>query len=1011
MNGDSEKITTFLKTKKSFFNKLILKTIKAINNKKYLRLFSNSDVKVCLNELSSIQTKINNADTIEELQIVNNKMSTVMKDFGTLSLQDLISVCYGNTEFDNNDKYCFLCENFIPTGYNVIKENLNYENLHCDEVEETNNLHMKVNGIHIYFHDTDSKKMIIVKGYLEDIPQMLINNSYITKRKEEFANYIKQQKIENSDILSNFSQSITMKEYLLFSSSKLFDLFEKYNQVANHMQAITIMTAIKEYSNSDMFHKRIITMSLLINSNNVYNQYLAYLLYDILNTEGNMNIDNSAQTELFDSLPYFLKQIFKNTIKNTLTKIDEIANIDESKIPIEQQICLLKTSDNVKEKAMQKFKEIKSKSEDSGSKSRQYLDGLMKIPFSVYKENRITKLYNQNSNTFYELHKHLVKEYGYKSEENLINDKMIFSEICQQMKVMKDFLISKIDKPYMKNANNAIIKRAKQIVKEKQNLTLTKPITKSMVIDLISNNEELKREAFDKCEDIYKKEKDFFNTLENTGEIIQNDIKNITEDLGNAIHGHDNAKRQIERIIAQWINGNNSGYCLGFEGPPGIGKTSLAKKGIAKCLKDENNCPRPFSFIALGGSSNASTIDGHNYTYVGSTWGKIVDILMDSKCMNPIIFIDELDKVSKSEQGKEIIGVLTHLTDYTQNDGFQDKYFTGINLDLSKALFIFSYNDVNNIDKILLDRIHRIKFDIMTISDKIVIVKQFIFPELCERVGLVNKLHIDDDTITYIIDSYTYEPGVRKLREILFEIVGEINVIALKNEEPLTFPMHITKEDVINKYLKNHNIMIKSVIHKYPTVGLINGLWANSLSQGGILPIQVSHYPSNTNYDLKLTGMQGDVMKESMNVAKSLSFKLLKKIDNIDICTTEKDCSNNLTYLKKAIHIHCPDGATPKDGPSAGTAITLAIYSLLSNKKINNDVAITGEINLFGKITAIGGLDLKILGAYKANVKTLIYPEENLFDFNKFIEKHEYVLEKMNFVSCSSVYDIIHLVL
>ena len=294
-------------------------------------------------------------------------------------------------------------------------------------------------------------------------------------------------------------------------------------------------------------------------------------------------------------------------------------------------------------------------------------------------------------------------------------------------------LISKIDKPYMKNANNTIIKRAKQIVKEKQNLTLTKPITKSMVIDLISNNEELKREAFDKCEDIYKKEKDFFNTLENTGEIIQNDIKNITEDLGNAIHGHDNAKRQIERIIAQWINGNNSGYCLGFEGPPGIGKTSLAKKGIAKCLKDENNCPRPFSFIALGGSSNASTIDGHNYTYVGSTWGKIVDILMDSKCMNPIIFIDELDKVSKSEQGKEIIGVLTHLTDYTQNDGFQDKYFTGINLDLSKALFIFSYNDVNNIDKILLDRIHRIKFDIMTISDKIVIVKQFIFQNYAAR--------------------------------------------------------------------------------------------------------------------------------------------------------------------------------------------------------------------------------------------------------------------------------------
>ena len=135
-----------------------------------------------------------------------------------------------------------------------------------------------------------------------------------------------------------------------------------------------------------------------------------------------------------------------------------------------------------------------------------------------------------------------------------------------------------------------------------------------------------------------------------------------------------------------------TGYCLGFEGPPGTGKTSLAKKGISQCLVDNGNT-RPFAFIALGGSSNGSTLEGHNYTYVGSTYGKIVEILIETQCMNPIIYIDELDKISKTENGKELIGILTHMTDPSQNEQFSDKYFSGINIDLSKVLFIFSYND------------------------------------------------------------------------------------------------------------------------------------------------------------------------------------------------------------------------------------------------------------------------------------------------------------------------------
>ena len=179
-----------------------------------------------------------------------------------------------------------------------------------------------------------------------------------------------------------------------------------------------------------------------------------------------------------------------------------------------------------------------------------------------------------------------------------------------------------------------------------------------------------------------------------------------------------------------------NGYSFGFEGPPGVGKTSLANEGITKCLKDKDGNNRPFSFIAIGGSSNGSTLQGHNYTYVGSTWGKIVDILIESKCMNPIIFIDELDKVSNSENGKEIIGILTHLIDSTQNYKYQDKYFSGIDLNLSKALFVFSYNDPSKIDKILLDRIHRIKFKPLTLKEKIVISKNYILPKITRNLSM-----------------------------------------------------------------------------------------------------------------------------------------------------------------------------------------------------------------------------------------------------------------------------------
>ena len=464
--------------------------------------------------------------------------------------------------------------------------------------------------------------------------------------------------------------------------------------------------------------------------------------------------------------------------------------------------------------------------------------------------------------------------------------------------------------------------------------------------------------------------------------LFKKSIKEMEQTLDASVYGHATAKNQMVKIVSQWISGERSGYCFGFEGSAGVGKTSLAKLGVSNCLKDENGNARPFAFIAMGGSCNGSTLEGHGYTYVNSSWGKIVDILMDSKCLNPIIYFDEFDKISKSENGKEISGILTHLLDQSQNSEFEDKYFPGIKIDLSKALIIVSYNDPDSIDRILLDRIHRIKFDNLTTEDKLVIAKDYIIPEIDKKMGFYNTVTISDEILYTIIREYTSEPGVRKLKELLFDLYGEINIELLKCDDiNRVVPIKLTIDDVELKYLSKRIKIKDKTIQAVDYVGTINGMWANSMGKGGILQIETAYCPSNVFLDLKLTGLQGDVMKESMNVAKSLAWSLCS--DEVKSNIINKFTGANC----QGIHVHCPEGAVNKNGPSAGLAITLAIYSLLNNIPIRRTIAITGETDLRGNATAIGGLEYKIAGSIIAGVKKIIYPAENSKDFAEIVKK------------------------
>ena len=977
--------THLIEKKIAFFHDIIQKTILNVQKMKNLDILGISEVNSCITLLNTISIKLKNIDMtniIEYLQLINNELLNIIKIYGTDSLEDLLMICFGpnfNQSIPENDvsKFELLAKYFHPTSFNDKKVPekkkpksslsssssssssilLPPNHLDCKQIDEKQ-FHFKVYGIKLYICHPSFSTNIVITGILDDIIINFINNNtFLNTSVQQIADNLPQDENFHSAPFKCYIQSLSLKDYLISNNSysNIFNTFIGYVSQYKTLKQKSIAQISKEFISIDLFAKRTLLILLLNNSHQYDNKYIAYLLYYILSHEINSsatNIDTKDQVLLFDSFPYSIKQYFKEAMKQIIQYTAEISNFDINKIPLEQQICLMKTSNSVKEKAMTKLKEIKAKSEDSGSKARQYLDGLLKVPFNIFIKEPIMNLMSVNREIFCKL------------KLNSSNHKYTHLEIIKYIKELKEQT-----EDYSSYAKPDLLKT---IAKMSSKLKHYSSKNKTELVQLIKDNKHLLE---DKHPEI--------NMIETNFQTITNYIKNVKITLDEAVHGHNNAKDQIERILGQWITGEQDGHCFGFEGPPGVGKTSLAKRGLANCLKDGDGNTRPFSFIQMGGDSNGSTLHGHNYTYVGSTWGSIVQILMDKQCMNPIIFIDELDKISKTEHGREIIGILTHLLDPTQNDCFQDKYFNGIDLDLSKALFVLSYNDVSLIDKTLLDRIHRIKFNNLSLEDKLVISKNHILPEIFKKMGLENMIHFDDTVLALIIEEYTSEPGVRKLKEILYEIIGEINIDILKNQNySYDLTIHITAEMIKTKYFKDKHEIIWKQVPSESLIGIANGMWANSVGQGGVIPVQSKFYPAPGFLDIKLTGLQGDVMKESMNVALTLAWNM-----------TDQNIKDELRDRAKTnpfgIHINTPEGSVQKDGPSAGGCITTTIFSLLNNKKIKCNFAQTGEISLDGKITAIGGLDLKILGSLKSGVTHFIYPEENKKDFNKFMEKYK----------------------
>ena len=888
-----------------------------------------------------------------------------------------------------------------------------YKPSFIDLKTNSNNLLLKIYGAKLYI--PYKNLLLVATGFF------IKDNFKLYKEHPLLKNiYTNIHKIINTiDIpkpfIKQYIQKITLKELIVYSNKTILEKILEQYLFLQKIKNKNISNLVKDFLMVDMFKQYKYIKLLTLDKNNEENNYIAYLLYDLIHSNHSVAYNNGRSNNIYNCLSWPVQKTIKNSDKIITKNINKITDFDIKNIPYEQRIILLKTSNEIKNKALTKLKEVKSgKNGESNSKAQQYLDGLLKIPFGIYKKPSIL-IHKQTCTSIVINYKRTILENiteleeTYKLDDNsldIINTiRNILSTVHKKINICNtDIFIKKLEALHTQLLNTKQNIQNNHMLLENQNISIqniyilsvktlrkvcailqiTQKGNKQQLINKIINNMCLN----DSDNDLYH----IININHVYSQIINNIqhilykikeyhtlqtqyLQNVSKLLNQNIYGLEEPKRQIKRVIAQWISGKNKGHVLGLEGPPGTGKTTLAKYGIGNCLQDSDNTTRPFVFVPLGGSCNGSTLEGHNYTYVGSNWGKIVDSLITTKCMNPIIYIDELDKVSKTEHGKEIIGILTHLTDSTQNEEFNDKYFSGIPIDISKCLIIFSYNNAELVDKILLDRIQTIKIDPISEKDKVQVTRLHLLPEIYSNIGIHTiDLVISDTIIKYIISIYTYEAGARKLKEKLYQIIREVNLLILTHA--IELPFTITKEFVDTIFKNNLKVQIKT-INKKPKVGIVNGLYATALGIGGITAIQIKKIYSKNVLDLLLTGNQGDIMKESMKVAKTVCLNY--------ITTYFKNI--NISKLEYCIHIHCPNGGTPKDGPSAGSGITLAIISFITNKKIRNDFAITGEIDLDGNVIQIGGLHSKLNGAKSAGVRTVLCPKMNQPDYENIIEK------------------------
>ena len=446
---------------------------------------------------------------------------------------------------------------------------------------------------------------------------------------------------------------------------------------------------------------------------------------------------------------------------------------------------------------------------------------------------------------------------------------------------------------------------------------------------------------------------------------------------------------------------STTGAILCFSGPPGVGKTSLANS-IAKALK------RKLVRIALGGLEDVNELRGHRRTYIGAMPGRIVQGIIEAEEMNPVVVLDEIDKIARSFRG-DPTAVLLEVLDPEQNNKFRD-YYLNFNIDLSKVIFIATANEVGSIPAPLRDRMEFIFVSSYTPQEKYEIAKKYLIPQELKKHGLKNsEINISKPTLQLIISNYTRESGVRNLRRRIADILRKVAKQLLIN--PSIEKVTITQQN-LKEFLPKSVFEIDEV-EKEGSVGIVNGLAWTSVG-GDVLKVEAIRIQGKGG--IQITGSLGDVMKESAKIALSVVKVLIDNnkinvplsiIPNVPVEKEEnaRKIEPSDVYRRYDLHIHVPEGATPKDGPSAGITMATAIASILSDQKVKSDVAMTGELTLTGKVLPIGGLKEKLIAAYKAKIKTALIPKKN---YEKDLDEiPDEVKEKMTIIPVSRVEEVL----
>lgn len=436
-------------------------------------------------------------------------------------------------------------------------------------------------------------------------------------------------------------------------------------------------------------------------------------------------------------------------------------------------------------------------------------------------------------------------------------------------------------------------------------------------------------------------------------------------------------ERILEFVAVKQFTTNIKNQIICLVGPPGVGKTSIAAS-IARALG------RKYARVSLGGMHDEAEIRGHRKTYVGAMPGRIVTAIINSKAENPVIVLDEIDKMSNNFRG-DPTSALLEVLDPEQNKSFRDN-FMEIPIDLSDTLFIATANSYDGIPSPLLDRMEIIELSTYTDTEKLSIAKNHLIPKQMKRGGMSSRtFKITDEAILALISGYTREAGVRSLER---QIASLVRKSAKKIAEGKAKSVRITEKN-LTEFLGKVKV-VPEVLETENTVGVVNGL-AYTQSGGDLLKVEVAVMEGNGK--IELTGSLGEVMKESAKIAHSFVRTI-----------SEKYGINAEFYKNKDIHVHFPEGAIPKDGPSAGVTMVTAMVSALGNIPVKRDVAMTGEVTLRGKVLPIGGLKEKTLAAYRAGVSTVLIPSDNMKDLDEIDVEAKNALK---FIPCKTASDVL----